>query len=53
MAQLFKCLTLDLGSGHDLTVLSSSPALGSTLGTEPMRKKEKEGTEEGSGEGGI
>ena len=31
MAQWVKHLTLDLGSGHDLSVVRSSPALGTTL----------------------
>ena len=31
MAQSVERLTLDVSSGHDLTVVSSSPALGSTL----------------------
>ena len=35
MAHLVKCLTLDSGSGHDLTVVSLSPALGSALSVEP------------------
>lgn len=30
-----KCLMLDCGSGHDLRVVRSSPALGSTLGGQP------------------
>jgi len=34
VAQTVKCLTLDLSSGLDLRVLSSSPALGSMLGME-------------------
>ena len=33
MAQLVKCLILDLSSGLDLRVVSSSPSLGSTLGS--------------------
>ena len=31
VAQLVKWLTLDLGSGHDLKVLRSSPTMGSLL----------------------
>ena len=34
MAQLIKCLTLDCGSGHDLTVMRWSPASGSGLDME-------------------
>jgi len=34
VAQSFKCPTLDFGSGHDLRVVRSSPALGSALGIE-------------------
>ena len=36
MAQLVKHLTLDFGSGHDLTVPEIEPCMGlSTSGTEP------------------
>ena len=35
VAQLVKHLTLDLSSGLDLSVVSSSPALSSTLGVQP------------------
>lgn len=35
MAQSVKCLTLDLSSGLNLRVMSSSPMLGSMLGVEP------------------
>ena len=35
MAQSAKHPTLDLGTGHDLTVMSWSPALSSALGEEP------------------
>ena len=35
VAQSVKDLILDLSSGLDLRVLSSSPTLGSTLGMEP------------------
>ena len=35
VAQSIKCPTLDVGSGHDLTVVRSSPLLGSTLAMEP------------------
>jgi len=35
VAQSVKRLTLDLGSGVDLGVVSSSPVLGSVLGVEP------------------
>ena len=31
MAQLVKCLTLDFGSGHDLTVGGFEPSSGSAL----------------------
>ena len=34
MAQLVKHPTLDFGRGHDLTVMRSSPTLGSMLGME-------------------
>lgn len=39
MSQLIKHLTVDLGSGLDLRVVSSGPTLGSTMGTEPPYKK--------------
>ena len=35
VAQSIKHLTLDLGSGHDLTVVRLSPMFGSTLSVEP------------------
>ena len=35
VAQLVKGWTFDFGSGHDLTVVRSSPALGSLLSMEP------------------
>ena len=35
VAQSVKRLTLDFGSGHDLTVVRSSPMLGSVLGMKP------------------
>ena len=35
MAQVVKCPTLDLNSGHDLRVVRSSPTLGSALDMEP------------------
>ena len=38
VAQLVKCPTLDLSSGLDLRVMSSSPVLGSALGMEPTQK---------------
>ena len=41
VAQSVKHLTLDLSSGLDLRVLSSSPTLGSMLGVEPTFKKKK------------
>ena len=41
MTQWVKCPTLDLGSGLDFSVVSSSPASGSTLGMEPTLKKAK------------
>ena len=34
VAQWVKCLTLGLGSGHDLRVVGSSPTLGSVLSGE-------------------
>ena len=34
MAQLVKCLTLDLGLGHDLRVLRLSPMLSSVLSSD-------------------
>jgi len=40
VAQSAKCPTLDLSSGIDLGVMSSSPALGSTVGMAPTSKKE-------------
>ena len=45
VAQLVRCGTLmNLSSGLDLRVLSSSPVLGSTLGVEPIKKKKKRGS---------
>ena len=41
MVQLVKHPTLDLGSGLDLRVVSSSPVLGSMLGMKPTFKKLK------------
>ena len=41
MAQSVKHLSLDLSSGLDLTVVSSSPALGPALGMKPTLKKKK------------
>ena len=41
VAQLVKHLTLDLSSGLDLRVVSSSPSLGSTLGMEPTQKQKQ------------
>ena len=41
MAQLVKCPILDLRSGLDLTVMSSSPTLGSMLGMKPTEKQTK------------
>ena len=35
MAQLVKCPTFDIGSGHDLMVVGSSPVSGSTSSVEP------------------
>ena len=35
VAQLVKYPTLDFGSGHDLQIVTSVPALGSALGLEP------------------
>ena len=34
MAQLVMCPTLDIGSGHDLMVVRSSPTSGSVLSME-------------------
>ena len=42
MAQLVKHLTLDLGSGLNLRVTSSSPTLGSMLGMELLNLKKRE-----------
>ena len=42
MAQSVKHPTLDLSSGLDLRVVSSSPALGSMMGVKPTFKKRKE-----------
>ena len=42
MAQLVKRLTLDRSLGLDLRVVSSSLALGSTLGLKPTFKKNGE-----------
>ena len=39
MVQSVKRLTLDLSSGLDLRLVSSSPTLGATLGVEPIKKK--------------
>ena len=41
VAQSAKHLPLDLGSGLDLRVVSSSPALGSALGLKPPEKQNK------------
>jgi len=41
VAQSVKHPTLDLSSGLDLRVMSSSPTLGSMLGVEPTLKKKK------------
>ena len=41
MAQSVKHLTLDLSSGLDLRVLSSSPTLGSVVGVKPTSNKQK------------
>lgn len=35
MAQLVKCLTLDVGLGHGLRVVGLDPTLGSVLGVDP------------------
>ena len=40
VALLVKCWTLDLSSGLDLRVMSSSPTLGSMLGVEPALNKQ-------------
>ena len=37
MVEYLKCLTLNLGSGLNLKVMDSGPALGSMLGMEPSR----------------
>ena len=42
MAQSVKLLTLDLSSGLDLRVVSSSPALGSVPGISLLKKRERE-----------
>lgn len=39
VAQLIKCLILDVSSGLDLSVMISSPALGSMLGPSLLEKK--------------
>ena len=36
MAQSVESLTLDFGSGHGVSVVGLSPALGSMLGVEPV-----------------
>ena len=41
VAQPVRYLTFDLSSGHDLRVVSSSPALGCALGVEPTKNKNK------------
>lgn len=41
MAQLVQRLTLSLSSGLDLTVMNSSPTLGSTLDVVPTLKKKR------------
>ena len=41
MAQSVKCQTLDLSSGLDLRVVSSSLTFGSKLGVKPTKKEEK------------
>ena len=49
LAESVKCLTLDLSSGLDLRVVSSSPILGSALGMKPTLKqnqKKKKSREE-------
>ena len=46
MAQLVEHLAVDLGSGLDLWVMSSSPALGSMPSMEPTGKKERKGNQE-------
>ena len=43
MAWLGKHLTLDLSTGLDLRVVSSSPELDPTLGMEPTLEKKKKG----------
>ena len=43
MAQSVKRPTLDLSSGLDLTVMSSSPWMGTTLEVEPTLKRRREG----------
>ena len=37
VVQLVKCLTLDFGSGHDLTVMGSSAHWASMWGLDPVR----------------
>ena len=41
MAHTVKCPTLDLSSGLDLRVVSSSPALDSAWGVKPTQEKKK------------
>ena len=41
MVQLIKCPTLDLSSGLDLRIVSSSLALGSALSVKPTSEKKK------------
>ena len=41
VAQSVKHLTLDLSSGHDLTIVSSSPTLGSMLGIKKKKLKKR------------
>ena len=57
MAQSVECPAFDLSSGLDLRVVSSSPALDSTLGVEPTLGRKREGAggrgEEGRREGSL
>ena len=56
MAQLVKRLTLDLGSGHHLTVMRSSPTWGCAQSVEPaedsfcLSQKKREGQRDGETE---
>ena len=53
VAQLVKCLTLDLSSGLDLRVVSSRLALSSMLGVEPTLQKQQKVPKQGSLGGSV